>query len=270
MNAASAADRLRLFSRQDRTSRRDAHAVGAGRQRAWRARARHRAFLGRGYNIESLAVSETSTSSICRVSPSLRGHAERCSADQVQLDRLVSVHRVTDLTTSRSATRATAGARAGADQGCRHRRQAHGGAAARGRLQGGGGRRPDRHFIFEMTGRPPRSSSSSPSCSRWVWSRSAAPASPRWGAGRRGCRTPPGAACPREVLPGACRSTPSSPRSRRDRTISCCSPPASISASFAPSRIFSASRPALPRCCFSVGLRARRLAQRLSGPSSRP
>ena len=80
-------------------------------------------FSGRGYNIDSLTVSETEHEKhLSRITIVTIGHAEGDRADQAQLERLVPVHRVVDLTDegkrssaswrwSRCAARASSGSR---------------------------------------------------------------------------------------------------------------------------------------------------------------
>ena len=61
-------------------------------------------FSGRGYNIESLTVSETEHEShVSRITVVTRGTAQVIDQIKAQLDRLVPVHRVVDLTLSGSA-----------------------------------------------------------------------------------------------------------------------------------------------------------------------
>ena len=56
-------------------------------------------FSGRGYNIESLTVAETDTQAACRASPSSpRGTPMVIEQIKPQLERLVPVHKVADLT----------------------------------------------------------------------------------------------------------------------------------------------------------------------------
>ncbi|HRJ68371.1 MAG TPA: acetolactate synthase small subunit [Beijerinckiaceae bacterium] len=61
-------------------------------------------FSGRGYNIESLTVSETEHEKhLSRITVVTRGTPEVIDQIKAQLDRLVPVHRVVDLTLSGSA-----------------------------------------------------------------------------------------------------------------------------------------------------------------------
>ena len=83
-------------------------------------------FSGRGYNIESLTVSETEHEKhLSRFTIVTTGTPMVLAQIKNQLERLVNVHRVIDLTVLGRA----AGARAGAGQGRRQGRQAHRGAA---------------------------------------------------------------------------------------------------------------------------------------------
>ena len=88
-------------------------------------------FSGRGYNIDWLTVSETEHEKhLSRITIVTRGTPMVIEQIKNQLDRLVPVHRVVDLTRRRPVDRA----RAGAGQGARHRRAAGRGAAPRRRL----------------------------------------------------------------------------------------------------------------------------------------
>ena len=83
-------------------------------------------FSGRGYNIDSLTVSETEHEKhLSRFTIVTTGTPMVLEQIKNQLERLVTVHRVVDLTVARRA----AGARAGADQGGGQGREAHRGAA---------------------------------------------------------------------------------------------------------------------------------------------
>ena len=63
-------------------------------------------FSGRGYNIESLTVAEVAQSEHSRASPSSPRARRRDRADRHQLERLVPVHKVTDLTLQGGSDRA--------------------------------------------------------------------------------------------------------------------------------------------------------------------
>ena len=148
-------------------------------------------FSGRGYNIESLTVSETQHEQhLSRITIVTTGTRAVLEQIKNQLDRLVSVHSVTDLTNlaPRAEPGKAARARAGAGQGGRHRRKADRGAAPCRRFQGGGGRRHDRalHLRADRPHLEDRAVHRHHG-RRWAWSRCAAPASPRWDAARRGC-----------------------------------------------------------------------------------
>ena len=83
-------------------------------------------FSGRGYNIESLTVSETEHEKhLSRITIVTRGTPQVLEQIKQQLERIVPVHRVVDLTVRGARTRpgAAAGARTGAGQGRRHRRR---------------------------------------------------------------------------------------------------------------------------------------------------
>ena len=83
-------------------------------------------FSGRGYNIESLTVSETEHAKhLSRFTVVTTGTPMVLEQIKSQLERLVNVHRVVDLTVAGRAV----GARAGADQSHRQGRQAHRGVA---------------------------------------------------------------------------------------------------------------------------------------------
>ena len=83
-------------------------------------------FSGRGYNIESLTVSETEHEKhLSRITIVTRGTPHVLEQIKHQLERIVPVHRVVDLTVRAARTRPgpAAGARTGAGQGRRHRRR---------------------------------------------------------------------------------------------------------------------------------------------------
>ena len=83
-------------------------------------------FSGRGYNIDSLTVTETEHEKhLSRITIVTRGTPDVIVQIKHQLERLVPVHRVHDLTRRGRI----AGARAGAHQGYGTRREAHRGAA---------------------------------------------------------------------------------------------------------------------------------------------
>ena len=82
-------------------------------------------FSGRGYNIESLTVSETEHEKhLSRITIVTRGTPHVLEQIKHQLERIVPVHRVVDLhrALARARPGAAAGARVGAGQGRRHRR----------------------------------------------------------------------------------------------------------------------------------------------------
>ena len=65
-------------------------------------------FSGRGYNIESLTVAETEHEKhLSRITIVTSRHADGDRADQAQLERLVPVHRVVDLTDDGRASSAS-------------------------------------------------------------------------------------------------------------------------------------------------------------------
>ena len=103
-------------------------------------------FSGRGYNIDSLTVApvddERGRSRINIVTSGTEMVIEQIKA---QLDRLVPVHRVADLTLRRPARRA----RDGADQGGRPRRESRRGAAHRRCVPRPRGGRHHESFVFE-------------------------------------------------------------------------------------------------------------------------
>ena len=88
-------------------------------------------FAGRGYNINSLTVSETEHEKhLSRITVVTRGTPMVIEQIKNQLERLVPVHRVVDLTSGGSV----AAARARHGQSPRQGRTAHGSAAARRRF----------------------------------------------------------------------------------------------------------------------------------------
>ena len=79
---------------------RHAHVERAGRQRAWRPLARVVGmFSGRGYNIASLTVAEVAHADhLSRITIVTSGTLDAIEQVVLQLDRLIPVHTVTDLT----------------------------------------------------------------------------------------------------------------------------------------------------------------------------
>ena len=100
-------------------------------------------FSGRGYNIDSLTVTETEHEKhVSRITIVTSGTPDVIEQIKHQLERLVPVHRVRDLTVGGRR----AGARAGADQGFRQGREAHRSPAHRRDFPCPGGRHLDRAF----------------------------------------------------------------------------------------------------------------------------
>ncbi len=90
---------VRLFPLRRHPRRAPPHAGGAGRQRAGGSCPHRRHVLGRGYNIESLTVSETEHEKhVSRITIVTTGTEKVIEQIKTQLDRLVPVHRVVDLT----------------------------------------------------------------------------------------------------------------------------------------------------------------------------
>jgi len=92
---------LALFLAAGQGESREPYALGAGRQRAGRARARGRLFSARSFNIESLTVAEVAHETHqSRITIVTSGTPEVIEQVRHQLERLVPVHSVTDLTLS--------------------------------------------------------------------------------------------------------------------------------------------------------------------------
>ena len=107
-------------------------------------------FSGRGYNIDSLTVSETEHSKhLSRITVVTTGTPMVLTQIKHQLERLVPVHSVTDLTAAGRRARA----RAGAGQGRRDRaRSASRRSGSPTRSAPRSSTRPTDHFVFEITG----------------------------------------------------------------------------------------------------------------------
>ena len=142
-------------------------------------------FSGRGYNIDLLTVSETEHEAhLSRITIVTSGPPLVIEQIQHQLERLVPIHSVTDLTVMGKPARA----RTRHGQGGRQGRQARRGEKAGREL-------PARKSSTTRPGisssRSPASnrgsSNSSPSCSRSAWSRLPAPGLPPSRAGLSGC-----------------------------------------------------------------------------------
>lgn len=76
----------------------EAHPVRSGGEQARRAVARHRLISRRGFNIESLSVGPTEDPTMSRVTAIVK--ADDVAYEQItkQLHKLISVHKITDLT----------------------------------------------------------------------------------------------------------------------------------------------------------------------------
>jgi acetolactate synthase-1/3 small subunit len=138
-------------------------------------------FSGRGYNIDSLTVSETEHEKhLSRITIATRGTPMVIEQIKNQLDRLVPVHRVVDMTVAGPSIQrelAMVKVRGKGDDRVEALRLAD---AFRARVIDAG----TESFVFEITG----ASDKIESCCRSAWSRSPAPASSRSRAGRRGCK----------------------------------------------------------------------------------
>ncbi len=108
-------------------------------------------FSGRGYNIESLTVAEVDAGGhVSRITIVTTGTPMIIEQIKAQLDRLVPVHRVSDLTVNGPSRRA----RTGAGQGQRPGREAGGSTAHRRHLPRPRRRiRPNESFVFEIVGK---------------------------------------------------------------------------------------------------------------------
>ena len=142
-------------------------------------------FSGRGYNIESLTVSETEHEAhLSRITIVTSGPPMVIEQIQHQLERLVPVHSVTDLTVMGNPLERELAMVKVAGKG-EKRVEAH--AAGRG-VPRADHRLLDRAFhLRDHRQSRPRSSSLSRRCSRSAWSRSPAPGSPPSRAGPNGC-----------------------------------------------------------------------------------
>ena len=149
-------------------------------------------FAGRGYNIDSLTVSETEHEKhLSRITIVTRGTPMVLEQIKNQLDRLVPVHRVVDLTTGSPAIQ---------------RELAMVKVRGKGKDRAGGARlaeelstpasstKPPRATCSKSPARPTRSKASSARCCRSAWSKSRAPAWSPSRAARRGCNRHCGAA----------------------------------------------------------------------------
>jgi acetolactate synthase regulatory subunit len=115
-------------------------------------------FTARGYNIDSLTVADiTENHAVSRITIVTNGPPQVIDQIEAQLERLVPVHKVIDLTEAWPARRA----RAGAGQGGRHRRQAGRGAAPGRRLPRQGGRHHHRELRVRTDRRADKIDSSS-------------------------------------------------------------------------------------------------------------
>ena len=145
-------------------------------------------FSGRGYNIDSLTVSETEHEAhLSRITIVTSGPPMVIEQIQHQLERLVPIHSVTDLTVLGNPLERELAMVKVAGQG----REARRGAAA--------GREPSEaqiidsstgHFVFEITGEQSKIEQFIARCSRSAWSRSPAPGLP-----------------PSRAAPSACNAT---------------------------------------------------------------
>ena len=166
-------------------------------------------FSGRGYNIESLTVSETeSQKHLSRITIVTTGTPMVIEQIKHQLDRMVPVYRVVDMTlTGRSIERelAMVKVRGGGDHRVEALRLAD---AFRARVIDA----TTESFVFEITGNSAKISQFIDLMRPSAWSRCRAPALPRSGAGLKGCET-----CWRGtgiiIKGGSSGSIPRSPRS---------------------------------------------------------
>ena len=143
-------------------------------------------FSGRGYNIDSLTVSETEHEAhLSRITIVTSGPPMVIEQIQHQLEKLVPIHSVTDLTVVGNPLERELAMVKVAGKGEKHAKaqaiaeEFHAADARTLRRRISSSRSP-------ASGR--RSSSSLPSCSRSAWSRSPAPASPPSAAGPSGCK----------------------------------------------------------------------------------
>jgi acetolactate synthase-1/3 small subunit len=177
-------------------------------------------FSGRGYNIDSLTVSETEHQKhLSRITIVTTGTPMVIEQIKHQLDRMVPVYRVVDMTlTGRSIERELAMVKVrGTGE---HRVEALRLADAfRARVIDA----TTESFVFEITGNSAKINQFIDLMRRSAWSRCRAPASPRSGAGPRGCE-PCWRATGTTMKGGRSGSIPPSPRSTTAMTTATSAP----------------------------------------------